>query len=155
MIKIVGSIFIIIATTRIGFLYADNYKNSLKCITDFINILNRLRHEINFAKTPLERAIPNCLYGIEDSTRDYVNQHISEGSSPIKLGLNKDEQYVLDLFFGSLGKASIEIETANIDKTISALQIYKEQATQNAAKYTKLCGSLGIICGIFIVILFI
>jgi stage III sporulation protein AB len=164
MIKIVGCLLILAASTIGGFVFADGFRRRVKQLNELERALNQLQSEIEYTYTPL----PEAMYNVATKSDAPINQIFIKASEllftnqvdsvydafsacfkevNVKLSLNaEDINIILDLS-KSLGESNIEghkkifsLAKTNLKKRLS---IAEEAMNKNVKMYRYLGFSLG------------
>jgi stage III sporulation protein AB len=69
MVKIIGCILIILASTCAGFVFSENLKKRLKQLRELLRAIVQLENEIVYTHTPLPEAFNN----VSEKSRDVIN----------------------------------------------------------------------------------
>ena len=162
MIKTIGCLLILAASTFGGFIYADSFKKRVKQLNEVERAINQLQNEIEYTYTPLPEALHNvsekceapikeiflkasqALYSNEiDSVYDAFKQCLEESN----LNINKEDINVILDLSKSLGESDIEghkkifsLAKINLKKRIN---IAEDSMTKNVKMYRYLGFSLG------------
>jgi stage III sporulation protein AB len=172
MIKIVGSLVVIGATTILGFYYAGIYVERVKQIRALQYALNVLQSEIVYTVTPLADAFKsvggksskpfNELFN--NVAENLRNKNVESVANAFRLALEaskeeiyfeKEELEVIDSFMKSLGNTDIEGQKKNFNITIKKLETFELKAEESRRKNERLFKYLGISCGVLVVIILI
>lgn len=168
--KWIGALLFISMTTWIGFEISKRIDDRPKHIRQLKNALQILEAEILYSQLPLQEAfltiakqIPNPLRsffenlgeamekdGVElaDLWERQVNVLMQQSS------LKKIEQEILLQFGQTLGQHDFTQQQKQIQLTVSHLDRELAEARDDQYRYSKMAKSLGILCGLFIVLLF-
>ena len=164
MLKIVGSIFIITATTGIGFSKSKELHNHLNTLEELKKLFCLLRSELQYTHAPFTEVFSKISRKINTPYREWLS-HLSQRLMKKTRGSFWEiwcQSITEDLQKTSLKADELE-ELENIGKNmeyIESLELYIEQLeyriknTREAYRSKrKLCQSMGIMGGIFLVIL--
>ncbi|MFB4166440.1 stage III sporulation protein SpoIIIAB [Virgibacillus sp. JSM 102003] len=170
--KWIGALLFIGTTTLIGFEFSRKLNARPKHIRQLKNALQILEAEILYSQLTLQDAFQTIAKQIPDPARSFfhrlsrtlvnekgvdlynvwdnqVNKLLKESA----LGTNEEE--ILKQFGRTLGQHDFEQQKKHIHLTIKHLDRELEEARDNQYKYSKMAKSLGLLCGIFIVLLLI
>jgi stage III sporulation protein AB len=111
MIKILGCILILAASTIGGFVYAESFKKRVRQLNELERALNQLQSEIEYTYTPL----PEALKSVADKSEEPVKGIFNRASE--LLFLNEAED-VYDAFKKSLKDSSEGLHINNEDLNI-------------------------------------
>lgn len=168
MLKIIASMMVIAASSLLGISLSKKYTERVKGINRFITALTMLESEIKFSLTPLSDAfmkIGNTIGyevgGALKSTADMLNMRTGETAAHAWetsinsrfLPLNKEDLDILLSFGKSLGISDCENQIKNIQLTVEGLKRNLTSASEESMKNKKIFTNLGVLFGIFIVIL--
>lgn len=170
--KWIGALLFIGTTTWIGFEWSKQLDNRPKHIRQLKNALQILEAEILYSQLPLKDAFITIAKQIPKPAKSFfqdLGDRLGE-ENPDHLfsiwekqvevymdisGLQGNEQEILKQFGRSLGQHDFEQQRKYIELTISHLERELEEARVNQARYSKMAKSLGLLCGLFIVLLLI
>lgn len=172
MIKLLGSIIIIISATLMGIIYSQKFSIKVNQIRDIEFLLNMLENEITFTSTPLVQAFINIsnkgcnsasklfLLMSEELKSKKCNSvydafKLSYDSVKEELYFDNDELQVIGSFMKSLGNTDTEGQKKNFNITIKKLESFEKKAEDLCTKNAKLYRYLGVCAGTLIVIILI
>ncbi len=164
MLKIIGSIVIITATTGIGFSKSKELQNHLNALEDLKKLFCLLRSELQYTHAPFAEVFSKISTKTSTSYREWLSNlsrslmNKTRGSFweiwclsiTEDLGesnLNEDELQELK----NVGKNMEYIES--LDLFIEQLEYKIKNTRESNRSKRKLCQSMGIMGGIFLVIL--
>lgn len=169
-IKIIASIIIILSSTGIGMYMGCWYRWEIKQLKEFKKIIMLLKGEISYGNTALADAIKEIASKKEGEFSEFllaVEKGIEEGQG-VRFQLIWENAVEVKLSRISLGLKSKEMikglgrELGYMDKhtQIECLDVFlyeldeeiKEKTTASKDK-TRICNAIGILLGIFIVII--
>ncbi|WP_042355087.1 stage III sporulation protein SpoIIIAB [Bacillus rubiinfantis] len=169
MVKLIGAIFIIVATTVIGFEVSRQFSERPKQLRALKTALQSLEAEIMYGHTPLHEAarrlseqLSNPLSAFFDSfarkltnsettVRDAWETSLREvwKSTALKTG----EFEIMKQFGETLGRHDRFSQQKQIMLTLSHLEREEANAIQAQIKYEKMVKSLGFLSGLLLIIL--
>jgi len=170
MMKILGAVLIIGASTLFGYYKASLYAARPRQIRQLIHALKRLATEIGYGSTPLPEALArlssqcsrplNRMFGIiadrlrtgsSDTAKDVWQESVRLfwGQTAMK---SPERETMLELG-SSLGISDRENQLKHIELAVTLLQHEEAAARDEQLKYEKLSRSLGVLGGALIVIL--
>ena len=170
MLKLIGILLIVSATTKIGFALAarlERRKNSLLCFKDALSLLES---EIGFAQNSLARACENIgntlsppagafFLDVHDAlSRGIDTQQAWEellGKYRQTLCLTAADIQLLCSFAARLGRSDVENELKNIYNTTVSLNMQIANAKNTCDTYKRVYQSAGVLCGALIAVLLI
>lgn len=170
--KWIGAILLISATTFAGFEYARRYTNRPRQIRQLKNALQVLEAEIVYGQSPLievfqrlSKQVPKPLNEFffllnKEVTSSYETSFYSIWSFCLnkfwyKTAMKKTEKEIMDQFGQTLGQHDFVQQQKHIHLALSHLDRELENAEEENKTYTRLARSLGILTGLFLVLLFI
>lgn len=172
MLKIFSGLIIIFCSTYLGISYASGYNKAVHQISSMINALKILEFDISFLKLPLActfERISKSTCGVvkkifEESYMGLSERPCENAGELFKSSLKKYSEEIffsqevmlaLEDFSDNLGGRDIECEVSNIKTTIVKLKFFEDEAREEAKTNVKMCRGLGVLSGIFIVIVLI
>lgn len=171
MIKLFGSIAIIVATTLFGFEFSNRLSRRTKQIRYLKIALEALETEIVFALTPLAEAfekvskqipspISDLFYEVSMKLYQEENSASSIWLSSLqnwekKTDLESSEMNILSQFGKTLGKQDLENQRKQIRLAIQFFDQEEKLAMDVQKKYESMYKSLGLLAGILIVLILI
>lgn len=170
MLKLVGSMLIILAGTLFGFYQANQLSSRPKQIADLIRLLQRLETEILYGFTPLPAALrqtgntcPPPVGAIFLSAAEQLEQ--AEGRSVKRIwqetlenhwsrtAMKTPEREVLLQLGFTLGLTDREDQVKHLRLALNQLQGEADTARDEQRRYERMWRSLGVLMGALIVIL--
>jgi stage III sporulation protein AB len=169
MIKIIGAIFIIIATTWTGFEAAKHLSDRPRQLRALRSALQALEAEIMYGHTPLHEAArrlsaqlpkPLSLFfdafsgrltNTETTVKEAWETSLREVWS--KTALKQGEFEIMRQFGETLGRYDRFSQQKQIILTLTHLEREEADAIQSQAKYEKMVKSLGFLAGLLLIIL--
>lgn len=172
MQKVLGSVLVIGASSAIGYLQGINYQRYGRELQILERLFLMLRSEIQYANTPLREAFLHIgkkvegLYGqwfielsksLEERTgttffalwKDSIDGQLGEAM------LKERDIQSLKLIGTNMGCMDKTLQLGAIDLYLSELQVRIQEVRQSIAEKRKLCNCLGVMGGIFLVIVLI
>lgn len=168
--KWIGALLLIGTTTWIGLEVSKRLNDRPKHIRQLKNALQILEAEILYSQLPLQDAFTTIAKQIPKPMNAFFKS-LSEGmkTSGIELtslweenvdrlmqqsSLGTTEKEILNQFGQTLGQHDFTHQQKQIQLTVSHLDRELEEARDNQFKYSKMAKSLGVLCGLFLVLLF-
>lgn len=169
MIKIIGAIFIIIASTWTGFEAAKHFSDRPRQLRALRSALQALEAEIMYGHTPLHEAArrlsaqlskPLSLFfdafalrltNTETTVKEAWETSLKEVWS--KTALKQGEFEIMRQFGETLGRYDRFSQQKQIILTLTHLEREEADAIQSQAKYEKMVKSLGFLAGLLLIIL--
>ncbi len=168
--KIISSAVIIVACTMLGIGKAKKLSDREYILREFITFLNSVKNEIKYMltmlpnayevsriplKTKLKEAIGAIVQDMLDDGRTLmVENSISKNISEI----SELESYDKVLIIGALknlGMTSVEGQINIIENTIKNIENQINEATNIKNRSSRLYRTIGALCGIMIVVIFV
>lgn len=164
--KVIGSAFVVAATSKIGYDKANDFEKRVRDLKEFQSALWLLKSEIDFNMPLLKDALLVCSKLVHKNVGDVfakASENLNNGLDTIsawcdavdntKLYLYKEDILVVKEFANSLGVSDIKLQIENIENTVTKLKAKEENAVDNLKKYSKMCKTLGVTAGLLIVTL--
>ena len=170
MLKFIACIMILGGCSALGMFFAAGFRKRVNQLTEFENAFVQLEYDIGYLNIPLDEAFEKLSKSTESIISDifkYISYRLNKNKccdmykvwkraiewSSYDLYLsNADKQILLD-FSKTLGQGNSEKEKNNIKLTLMRLKIAQSEAQSAAITNVKMYRGLGILVGIFIVIL--
>jgi len=169
--KWIGALLFIGTTTWIGFEWSKKLNNRPKHIRQLKNALQILEAEILYSQLPLQEAFTTIAKQIPQPMKSFFGElgKDMEKKNPDLFSLwekqvealmdvsclSGNEQEILKQFGRTLGQHDFAQQQKHIQLTVSHLDRELEDARENQTRYGKMAKSLGVLCGLFIVLLLI
>lgn len=170
-VKWIGALLFISMSTWIGFDWSNRLSQRPKQIRQLKNALQILEAEMLYSQMPLREAFNNISMQIPTPTNLFFYRLVKElDNNTINLhqvwsksievfsdisALHESELDILNQFGRTLGQHDYEQQKKHIYLTLTHLDRELEEARDRHLKYGKLAKSLGVLCGLFIVLLLI
>lgn len=169
--KWLGALLFIGTTSWIGFEWSHRLMQRPKQIRQLKNALQMLEAEIVYSQSPLQEAFsmianqvprPVGLFfdrlsrDMQEENIDFYklwDQHVHSLMKGSSLGENDGE--IMRQFGRTLGQHDFYQQQKHIQLALSHLDRELEDARDNQFKYSKMAKTLGVLFGLFVVILFI
>ncbi|MEK3890773.1 stage III sporulation protein SpoIIIAB [Bacillus sp. FSL K6-3431] len=171
MFKIIGAIFIIVATTWIGFEFSKRLSDRTKQLRLFRNSLQTLEAEIMYGHAPLEEAARRIASQLPKPVslhyRLFADKLTLAGATVMSAweeslketwqltALQRSEFEILLQFGENLGRHDRQTQQKQIMLALTHLEREEETARDKQKSYEKMTKSLGILSGILLIILLI
>lgn len=168
-VRIVAGIVILVGCGYAGILFASAFKKRVKQLEELYFIVGQMEFDIDFLNIPicgsLERLSGLCEGGIKN-VLDYVRAELKKEKClnmydlwkraferfEHELALTDSDKKIIFDFSKNLGVGDRKREKNNIRATIMRLEAACEDARHYASTNSKMYRGLGILAGIFIVI---
>ncbi len=172
MLRLIICVAIVAGCGYLGFLFADNFKKRVAQLEELQNILAGLEFDIGFMNLPLQEALIRCAESAKGGIRDvvmYVSERLFEDRChdmqvlwkraldrfAQELSLTQEDKKVLIDFSKALGSGDCANEINNIRMASARLSVAECDARELAKRNVKIYRGLGLLAGIFIVIVLI
>ncbi|MFD1850596.1 stage III sporulation protein SpoIIIAB [Oceanobacillus bengalensis] len=169
--KWIGALLLILATTWMGFEWSNRLMKRPKHIRQLKNALQILEAEMIYSQLPLQDAFMNIANQLPNPTSSFfktLGKNMQEKNVDLydvwKINVEKfmqlsslgpNEKEILNQFGRTLGQHDFYQQQKHIQLTLTHLDRELEDARDNQFKYSKLAKSLGVLAGLFIVLLLI
>jgi len=169
--KWIGVLLILSTTTWIGFEWSNRLVKRPKHIRQLKSALQILEAEMTFSQLPIKDAffrigsqIPNPTKSfflslgeqMEEEEKDFYQIWTDSVQKFIQYScLTESEKEILNQFGRTLGQHDYYQQQKHIQLTLSHLERELEDARDNQFKYSKMAKTLGVLAGLFIVLLLI
>ncbi|MFY4776268.1 stage III sporulation protein SpoIIIAB [Metabacillus sp. RGM 3146] len=169
MIKLIGAVLIIAASTFTGFEFARRFSDRTKLLRQLKSALQSLEAEIMFSHKPLAAAAYDIGKQIPKPLSlffEKFSERLSKGHTSVKAAwdsslddlasfssIKKGELQVLKQFGETLGKHDLISQQKHIRLALTHLEREESDAEDRQARYEKMIKSLGFLSGLLIVIL--
>jgi len=169
MLKMLGAVLVIAATTLAGWVQAKQYASRPRQIRRLILALKRLETEIMYGFTPL----PDALVRIGEQSGGAVGSifhtaaekmkppdnrtaqdalHLAIESGWNTTAMKTAEQEIMRQFSYTLGTSDRKDQLGHIATAVRQLESEEHEAREEQNRYEKMFRSLGLLFGVFIVI---
>ena len=171
MLKIIGICMILIATSIIGFEFANRLRKRTKQLRDFQAALSILESEIMYGQTPLATAADRISNQIPNPVANFfriLHENLLNGAESIsvifrksletfatEVQLKEQEFEILKQFGETLGKHDRFMQQKQIEIALTHLTRIEKEAHNTQMNYEKVFQTLGVLTGLLIVILFV
>lgn len=172
LMKILGCIMVIGASSGIGFFFSNEMRCRLEDLKELKKMVGLLRGDIRYANTPLPEALGAITRRHNGSFNNFfknVSTRLCELSGQtfaqiwqegvvkelIDTSLSKKDKLLLTQFGDNLGYLDKEMQMNVIDLYISQLEEEIKEMTKTLKEKSYLYNSLGVMAGIFIVVIMI
>ncbi len=169
MVKLIGAIFIIVATTVIGFEASRHLSERPRQLRDLKSALQSLEAEIMYSHTPLHEAARRLAAQLSKPLSTFFDGFagkLIDTETTVKqawetslrevwksTALKKGEFEIMKQFGETLGRHDRFSQQKHIMLTLSHLEREEANAIQAQLKYEKMVKSLGFLSGLLLVIL--
>ena len=171
-IKIFGSILLLISTTAIGYLKAEELKKRVVCLNELKRVMILLQGELRFHRATLSEAFENVSKRVEapfsmfleETARRIENRNFGnflcvwgELSDELLLygGFQKEDNSLLEQLGRSLGYLDLTMQTENLNLAIFQTEEAIKSAKEQKEIKGKLYRTMGVTAGAFLTLLII
>lgn len=169
MLKIAGSVILILATSFIGFSMAADCSRRPKILRELQALLQMFQNEISY----LSNLLADSFYRIDALSKTEASILFRDAAKYLKtngitadmawgkaveenyekLALNKEDKSILVSFGKMLGASDLEGQISNIHMLASQLKLQEMKAEEMRKKNEKMYRSLGVLSGLAITII--
>ncbi|WP_042223482.1 stage III sporulation protein SpoIIIAB [Oceanobacillus manasiensis] len=165
----IGALLLVMTSTWVGFDWSNKLSNRPKHIRQVKNALQILEAEILYSQLPLHEAFSVIASQIPSPTSkffDYLYEELQHDKRDLFYvweqaievltkysSIGSNEQEILKQFGRTLGQHDFHQQQKHIQLTLSHLERELEEARDHHLKYGKMAKSLGVLCGLFVVLL--
>lgn len=153
------------AAIYVGFIFSKKYRTRENFFLALVMLCQKFDVEINYSRQRLKNIFSSLddkqkksLHGIDKNFLSFIDKE-----SPLEKEylfnrinfLKEDEKDVIFMFFKNLGRSDVDSQSKEIKNFQARFESISTKAIQENKKYGSLSIKLGIIAGLFIVVLFI
>lgn len=168
MVKSIALIIILLATTTIGFLYGNDFRNRVKELKDIENMVSFIKNELRFSHDTITIILRKSVKSSSLNIKSFINKlcdYLDEDKvssieesfylvkDELKTCLKEEDYKVLEDMFKTLGGWNIESQISMIDMTLRNIYLQIQKAEDLRIKNEKVFRSLGMSIGAIIDIL--
>lgn len=170
MVKLMGAMIILFSATMIGWQFSKSYANRPPQLRALLLALQMLETEIVYGSTPLHRAfvkigarIPPVVGRMFQTAAEQLVTHPGQATHIcwqtalekhwLNTALGKPEKDVLSGLGYILGSSDREDQQKHLRLAVAHLRALEEEARVEQSKYEKMYKTLGVLCGLLLVIL--
>lgn len=172
MLKLIGAIFVICACSALSLKHIIKKHRTILALRELTDTLAEIKRAISFSLEPLPSIISRLSKEASANANAFIHHlnHLTEEGEPIPLGTSWKQAFeefareyalpgqtknIMNTLGDSLGKMDSETERDRLAEAILHLTKLADTAETEHRKNEKMIKSLGVILGIFIVILFL
>ena len=165
MIKFVCLLMLASICVYIGYRFSNKYKKRAEFFQAMVMLCQKFDVEINYSKervknilSGLDVKIKNKLLGIEKNYIAFLEQEQSLEKSVLFQNisiLSQSEQDTIFMFFKSLGRSDLESQSKEIRNYQTRFEEMSNVSQNDNKKYGSLSIKLGIIAGLFLIVLLV
>ncbi len=163
--KILLLILLACIAILIGYIFSKKYKTRSNFFLSLVMLCQKFDVEINFSRERLKNMFDSLeekhkrnLYGIDKNFLSYLDKETSLDKESLFKNINflkNDEKDVIFMFFKSLGRSDVDSQSKEIKNYQTRFESFSSTANNDNKKYGALSIKLGIIAGLFLIVLFI
>ncbi|MBO5394387.1 MAG: stage III sporulation protein AB [Clostridia bacterium] len=163
--KILLIVVLFFASLFVGYAFSKKYRKRQQFFEAFVMLCQKFDVEINFSKERIKNIFLNLdeshkarLLGIDRNYISFLDQEAELSKELLFKSisfLKEEEKDLLFIFFKSLGRSDLESQSKEIKNYLTRFEGLTQSAQQDNKKYGSLSVKLGLIVGLFIVILLI
>ncbi len=149
----------------VGYMFSLKYKKRQKFFSSLIMFAEKLDVEINYSRDRLKKLIEEFdanskkhLLGVDDNYINYLqgdDELTGEKLFKNVSILKPSEKDLIYLFFKNLGRSDVENQTKEIKNYVKRFEQQSQVCDTENKKYGSLCTKLGIIVGLFVIVILI
>lgn len=167
IIKSILFFFIFLASTYIGILISNRYKNRVKDLKEFKSFINIINTKIRYTYEPIgeicedlskmsDSNIGKIFYKVRFLIKDKsITKSWEEAIDEYGNNFSKEDKDIIKNLGRMLGKTDIEGQASEIEQLQEFLKMQIEKAEKDKQKNEKLYKSLGMVIGLAIIIILI
>lgn len=165
MFKYILIVILFCMCCGVGYVFSIKYQKRKKFFASLIALADKLSLEINFSRERLKVLLANFdqnskknLLGIDENFEKYLDKSIELTSEEIFKKadcLKQDEKDQILLFLKTLGRSDVENQTKEIQSFVERFKQIKTKCDEEQKKFGSLSVKLGIVAGLFCVIILI
>lgn len=171
MLKIIGAIMICSGSTAIGISAANRLSLRICVLNIWMSVLDMMHSEIKFLLTPINELMKKCRENAGEPVKTFFDECIRMGDEAPDISFcsawssalsradylqltGQEKQILLDLG-NTLGRYDANEQAVRIEHLRKVVEARAKAAENEKGRLGKLYGSLGVACGIALVIVFI
>lgn len=153
------------ACVFIGYIYSKKYKQRAGFFQALVMLCQKFDVEINFSRERLKNIFENLddkqknkLCGLVSNFISFIEQENPLDKETLFKGikfLKEEEKDVVFMFFKTLGRSDVDSQSKEAKNYLTRFENLSMLANNENKKYGSLSIKLGIIAGLFIIVIFI
>lgn len=172
MQRILGGILIITATTGAGILYGIELQDYLETLLYIRHIVYMIKGELEYSKAPLGQVFGRISRRVKEPYRGWLRAmerqiENREADTLLKIWMRAVDHYLAELHLKSthsiqlkelgtcLGQMDEDSESRNLKLYLDRLELEIEKVREDMAAKKRIGNCLGVMSGVFFVVLFI
>ncbi len=163
--KIFVLIFLLCVSLFIGYVFSKKYKIRANFFQALVFLCQKFDVEINFSRervknifSNLDEKEKNKLHCLDTNYLSFIDKESPLDKEVLFNNINflkEDEKDLIFMFFKGLGRSDVDSQSKEIKNFQSRFEIISSNAVNENKKYGALSIKLGLIAGLFILIVFI
>lgn len=170
MMKMAGAVCILLSCGMLGFIKGTEIKKRLYNLLFLQRIMLMLKSEIEYGRSELQEAFLNISERVEEPYSEWLSvlakKLISREEGKLQvlwresieeylggIGIHSEEKKELTELGAQLGFMDKTLQTEAIHLYINCLEMHIRSAREEQAGKIKLCNCLGVMSGIFIIVI--
>ncbi len=171
MLKMIGAIMICSGSAAIGISAANRLTLRINVLNAWMSVLDMMHSEIKFLLTPVNELMIKCKKSVKEPIKTFFDECMEICNKQADISFysawssalgradymeltGQEKQVLLDLG-NTLGRYDANEQAARIEHLRKVLEGRAKAAESEKGRLGKLYGSLGVACGIALVIVFI
>ena len=149
----------------VGYIFSLKYKRRQKFFSALIMLAEKLDVEINYSRDRLKKLIQEFdegqkkhLLGIDKNYIQYLDGDEEFKTEVLFKNINilkSSEKDLIFIFFKNLGRSDVENQSKEIKNYVKRFEEQSKTCDIENKKYGALCTKLGIVAGLFLVVILI
>ena len=163
--KFIILIAIAVCCIYVGYAYSKKYRRRAKFFSALVMLCQKFDVEIKFSRERIKNIFENIdqkhkqnLCGLTDNFILFIDQQTSLEKETLFKNitfLKEEEKDVIFMFFKTLGRSDVDSQSQETKNFQSRFETLSSSATNENKKYGSLSVKLGVIVGLFLIVLFI
>lgn len=156
---------LVVICIYIGYMFSKKYRIRANFFQSLVMLCQKFDVEINYSRERLKNIFLNLeakqkcdLKGIDNNYISFIEKQQTLDKELLFKNINflKDEEKdIIFLFFKNLGRSDVDSQSKEIKNFQTKFEEFSKNAINENKKYGSLSIKLGIIAGLFIVVIFI
>ena len=169
LVRIAASAVILLGCAYLGIVFSNRYKKRVRQISGMEGAMTQLEFDIDYMNLPLCDSLEKIAHSSENEIKEiflYVCDRLKENPCgdmyrvwkralercEYDLYLTEDDKRIILDFSRTLGSGNREKEKNNIKVTLMRLKMAEDEAKADAVRNVKMYRGLGMLLGVFAVI---
>ena len=171
VLKIMGSLMIIISSAYLGFAFSNEYLKEIEVLNSFERMLVLLKGEISYSSSTVNEAMIKAGKNCDDTCKIFLDEVIKNfnhkkmtlsgswekalNNKSIKKNLGKCQYTILKEFGDNLGVSDKATQLENFDRAKEQINIHILELKSKKNEKCKMYRIFGFLSGLFITIILI